>query len=74
MASNKLRSIRSRVEALERKYDAENDYVPGNPSVYYADMELAQMVKLLVDEVANIVKRIERLEGQENDTTMEVLK
>jgi hypothetical protein len=66
----KLRAVRGLIEGLERKYDAEYDYVPGQPAVYYSDMELARALKYIVevsdeqeqrlDEISQKLDRLER--------------
>lgn len=46
--------VREQIERLERRYDPENDIIPGAPVVTYADMEILQMVRSLLLAVSNL--------------------
>lgn len=49
------------IDALERRYDAENDIIKDAPAVTYADMQLIEMVKQLVKIVNNLEYQIDSL-------------
>lgn len=52
-----IKIITRDIESLRRRYNPENDFIPGAPSVTYADNELLQMVE-------NLVRVVERQQAQ----------
>ena len=58
----RLNNVFDKVARLDWKYNPENDIVPGQPIVLWADMELAEAVKKLAEVVNELERRIEELE------------
>ena len=58
----RLNMVFEKVERLGGRYNAENDIVPGQPIVSWADMELAEAVNKLAEVVNELERRIEELE------------
>jgi len=61
MQSSQTIAIKRDIERVERRYNAENDIIPGAPSVTWADNELLEMVKRLVIVVEDLQDQIETL-------------
>ena len=55
--------IHSQLDTLQNRYDAENDFVPGQPVVSWSEYELSLMVRSLALIVVKLEERIECLEN-----------
>ena len=60
----RLQTVIGLMDRLERKYNADEDCVPGQPLVYYADMELAQAIRHMVEVLDKQEQRLEALEQE----------
>ena len=56
--------IGNKIQAVERRYNAENDIIPGAPAVTYTDLQLLEIVKDLLETNKYLMARIEQLEKQ----------
>lgn len=50
--------LQSRLDSLETRYNPENDIVPGQPVVSYADIALLEVVRDLLKMVEDLQKQI----------------
>jgi hypothetical protein len=60
--------IRNTIEQVERRYNAENDIIPGTPFVTWADHQLLELVHELAGiveaqqtDIENLYRRIEKM-------------
>jgi hypothetical protein len=76
MAINNV--VLNTVDKIERRYNGDNDCIPGAPIVLWADYELAWALRALAKDVENLSIRLERLGRAvtilaEETTTLEAL-
>jgi hypothetical protein len=58
MGSMQTNFIRQDADAIDRRYDAENDLIPGAPEVTYTDMQLLELIRRLVIVVEDLQDQI----------------
>ena len=46
------------IEGIEDRYNADNDIIPNAPLVTWADYELLELIKYLLDEVEDLQKEV----------------
>jgi hypothetical protein len=51
---NKIRHIEQSIERLEKRYDPENDTIPGTPMVTHTDAELLDNIIYLLSVVKDL--------------------
>lgn len=61
MPSDQIRIIDRSVKAIEHRYNAENDIIPGAPAVTWADNELLEIIKHLVIVAEYLQDQIDQL-------------
>jgi hypothetical protein len=54
----------SRLDKIERDYDAESDMIPGGPDVTWAEHLLALVCSDLQEEIAKLRKQVSDLEAK----------
>lgn len=59
--SNFYHVINRRLEDITRRYDGDNDVIPGAPSVTWSDMQLVEIANALLDFTVEQGKKINRL-------------
>lgn len=64
MKASRTTIIKNRIEAIERRYDPENDTIPGAPAVTWADGQLLDCIERLVDVVEDLQDQINTLQGK----------
>jgi hypothetical protein len=52
------------LELVSRRYDPENDLIPGAPKVTHTDYVIIEALKESIAHIATLLKRIEALEDQ----------
>lgn len=55
---------RRHIDIIQKKYDPENDTIPGAPAVTWTDMQLAYIADRLRHKVKELEARIEQLERE----------
>jgi len=63
MKANRITIIINDIEMIERRYNPENDTVPGQPSVTWTDNQLLNIARGLVDIVRTQQEIIDRHEA-----------
>lgn len=63
MKSNRINSIKSKIEQIERRYNAENDTIPDAPTVTWTDDAILTIIKELVNVIVTQQETIEKHEA-----------
>lgn len=56
-----IESLEYRIGQLERRYDGDNDLIPGAPDVTWADFQLLTIIKIQTKMIMDLQRQIEEM-------------